>query len=134
MNRKEQRRNEAQERARISALSKPLKKELSKIEKELDLANKEKSALDLKLADTDFYQGNQDEVAEALKRHGELSSKIDELEGRLARNFRRASEHQFVERSFLSPISKTSIPSSRSSDTSSEVGVPVMRRSGASPL
>lgn len=47
-----------------------------------DLANKEKSALDLKLADTDFYQGNQDEVAEALKRHGELSSKIDELEGR----------------------------------------------------
>ena len=82
VNRKEQRRNEAQERARISALSKPLKKELSKIEKELDLANKEKSALDLKLADTDFYQGNQDEVAEALKRHGELSSKIDELEGR----------------------------------------------------
>ena len=54
---------------RISALSKPLKKELSKIEKELDLANKEKSALDLKLADTDFYQGNQEEVAEALKRH-----------------------------------------------------------------
>ena len=82
VNRKEQRRNEAQERARISALSKPLKKELSKIEKERDLANKEKSALDLKLADTDFYQGNQDEVAEALKRHGELSSKIDELEGR----------------------------------------------------
>ena len=82
VNRKEQRRNEAQERARISALSKPLKKELSKIEKELDLANKEKSALDLKLADTDFYQGNQEEVAEALKRHGELSSKIDELEGR----------------------------------------------------
>ena len=36
VNRKEQRRNEAQERARISALSKPLKKELSKIEKELD--------------------------------------------------------------------------------------------------
>lgn len=82
VNRKEQRRNEAQERARISALSKPLKKELSKIEKELDLANKEKSTLDLKLADTDFYQGNQEEVAEALKRHGELSSKIDELEGR----------------------------------------------------
>ena len=85
VNRKEQRRNEAQERARISALSKPLKKELSKIEKELDLANKEKSALDLKLADTDFYQGNQDEVAEALKRHGELSSKIDKKldDGRL---------------------------------------------------
>lgn len=82
INRKEQRRNEAQERARISALSKPLKKELSKIEKELDSANKEKSALDLKLADSDFYQGNQDEVAEALKRHGELSSKIDQLEGR----------------------------------------------------
>lgn len=38
--------------------------------------------MDLKLADTDFYQGNQEEVAEALKRHGELSSKIDELEGR----------------------------------------------------
>lgn len=82
VNRKEQRRNEAQERARISALSKPLKKELNKIEKELDLANKKKSALDQKLADTDFYQGNQDEVAEALKQHGELSSKIDELEVR----------------------------------------------------
>ncbi len=82
VNRKEQRRNEAQERARLSALSKPLKKELNKIEKELDLANKKKSALDQKLADTDFYQGNQDEVAEALKQHGELSSKIDELEVR----------------------------------------------------
>lgn len=82
VNRKEQRRNEAQERARISALSKPLKKELNKIEKELDLANKKKSALDQKLADTDFYHGNQDEVAEALKQHGELSSKIDELEVR----------------------------------------------------
>lgn len=82
VNRKEQRRSEAQERARISVLSKPLKKELSKIEKALDSANKEKNVLDQKLADTDFYQGNQDEVAEALKRHGELSSKIDELEGR----------------------------------------------------
>ena len=40
---KEQRQNEAQERARISALSKPLKKELSKIEKELDLANKRRA-------------------------------------------------------------------------------------------
>lgn len=82
INRREQRRNEAQERARISALTKPLKKELTKVEKELDELNKEKNVLDAKLADTVFYQGNQDEVAEVLKRHGELTAKIEELETR----------------------------------------------------
>lgn len=82
VSRKEQRRNEAQERARISALSKPLKKELSKVEKSLEEFNKEKVELDKKLADSDFYQGDQDEVAACLKKHGELTSKIEELESR----------------------------------------------------
>lgn len=82
VNRREQRRNEAQERARISALTKPLKKELSKIEAEMDKFGKEKSDLDIKLAQTDFYQRDQDEVAKCLKRHGELSAKIEELENR----------------------------------------------------
>ena len=82
VSRKEQRRNDAQERQRIAALSRPIKKELEKVEKKLEKLSAEKKTLDAKLADTDFYQGNQDEVAVCLKKHGELSAEIDELEAK----------------------------------------------------
>lgn len=80
VSRKEQRRNDAQERQRIAALSRPIKKELEKVEKKLEKLSAEKKTLDEKLADTDFYQGNPDEVSVCLKKHGELSAEIDELE------------------------------------------------------
>ena len=83
VNKKEARQQAALERQRIANLKKPLQKELASVEKKLNPLSTELKALDAKLADTAFYtQGDQDEVAAALKRHGELSAQVEELEAR----------------------------------------------------
>ena len=83
VNKKEARQQAALERQRIANLKKPLQKELAAVEKKLNPLSTELKALDAKLADTAFYtDGDQDEVAAALKRHGELSAQVEELEAR----------------------------------------------------
>ena len=83
VNKKEARQQAALERQRIANLKKPLQKELASVEKKLNPLSTELKALDAKLADTAFYtDGDQDEVAAALKRHGELSAQVEELEAR----------------------------------------------------
>lgn len=81
-NRKEQRKAQALERARIAAETKPLKTELKKVEQQLEELGKRKNELSAKLADSTFYQGNQDEVSEALREHGQLENQLQELENR----------------------------------------------------
>lgn len=80
VNKKEARRLEAQERARIAALKKPLKKRLEAVEKEMDELNAQKEALGKSLSDPAFYNGNADEVASTLKTHGAVSQKLEALE------------------------------------------------------
>lgn len=80
INKKEARRLEAQERARLAALKKPLKKRLEVVEKEMAALNEKKEALGSKLADPDFYNGSAEEVAEALKEHGSVSQKLEAFE------------------------------------------------------
>lgn len=80
VSKKEQRQIEAANRARIAAERKPLQKKLDKVDKELAKYSSELKALDEKLADTAFYEGNPDEVASVLKRHGELRAIVDDLE------------------------------------------------------
>ena len=83
VSKKEARQQAALERQRIANLKKPLQKELAQVEKELNPLSDELKALDAKLADSEFYtQGDQDEVADALKRRGEISAKVEELEAR----------------------------------------------------
>ena len=83
VNKKEARQQAALERQRIANLKKPLQKELASVEKKLNPLSTELKALDAKLADTTFYtDGDQDEVAAALKRHGELAAQVEELEAR----------------------------------------------------
>ena len=82
VNKKEARQQAAQERQRIAALKKPLQKELAKVEKAMDPMSEELKALDSKLADENFYNGDPDEVAATLKRRGELASELEELEMR----------------------------------------------------
>ncbi len=78
--RKEQRRNEAMERARIAGLQKPLKKELAKLEDSLEKAHQELSELNRLLANEQFYSRSTDEIALTVKRQGELSAEIETLE------------------------------------------------------
>ena len=81
VNNKEARRLAAQERARIAELRKPLKKELEKVEREMNSLSEKHKALDTQLADPAFYNGaDQGKVAQTLREHGELAPKVEALE------------------------------------------------------
>lgn len=81
VNNKEARRLAAQERARIAELRKPLKKELEKVEREMNALSEKLKALDAQLADPAFYNGaDQGKVAQTLREHGELAPKVEALE------------------------------------------------------
>lgn len=81
VNNKEARRLAAQERARIAELRRPLKKELEKVEREMNALSEKLKALDTQLADPAFYNGaDQGKVAQTLREHGELAPKVEALE------------------------------------------------------
>ena len=81
VNNKEARRLAAQERARIAELLKPLKKELEKVEREMNALSEKLKALDTQLADPAFYNSaDQGKVAQTLREHGELAPKVEALE------------------------------------------------------
>lgn len=81
VNNKEARRLAAQERVRIAELRKPLKKELEKVEREMNALSEKLKALDTQLADPAFYNGaDQGKVAQTLREHGELAPKVEALE------------------------------------------------------
>lgn len=81
VNNKEARRLAAQERARIAELRKPLKKELEKVEREMNALSEKLKTLDTQLADPAFYNGaDQGKVAQTLREHGELAPKVEALE------------------------------------------------------
>lgn len=82
VNRSEARRAAAAERARIAELRKPLKRELEKVEKEMNALSERMQALDAKLADPSFYDAPQDEVTKTLREHGETAPKLEALEAR----------------------------------------------------
>lgn len=83
VNKKEARRQEAQERQRIAELRKPLKKELDKVEKELSRKSEALKALAARLADPELYSSaDPDEVTRVTREHGELAPQVEELEMR----------------------------------------------------
>ncbi len=96
IDRKEQKRLEAEERQRISALKKPLEKRIAWLENEISKLNEEKTAIDSQLADSAIYEpANKDRLrklladqVECTKRLGaceeEWLEKQDELEKILA--------------------------------------------------
>lgn len=82
LNRREERRAQAQERARIAELKKPLLTKLKKVETALAEASASLKALDTQIADTAWYEtASPDAVADALKERGTLASRVETLEG-----------------------------------------------------
>jgi len=78
---KEERRAEAAARNERYRRRQPTLNRLKKVEAELDRLGGERKVLDTKLASSAFYvNGNQDEVAAALKDQGRLTTKIEALE------------------------------------------------------
>lgn len=81
VDRKAQKRLEAEARQRLSAQRKPLEKQLAQYEKTLTALQAEKGTLDTLLADGAMYQPEQkNQLQQALKRQGEVSAALAEVE------------------------------------------------------
>ncbi|WP_427309867.1 ATP-binding cassette domain-containing protein [Cupriavidus sp. H39] len=80
-NRKDQRRAEADERQRLSALRKPLAKELEKVEKRMAVLQAARVEIDQFMADESSYaEANKAKLMEMLKRQGEVNGELETLE------------------------------------------------------
>ncbi|WP_323120750.1 ATP-binding cassette domain-containing protein [Burkholderia alba] len=81
VNRKDQKRQEAETRQRLSQLKKPLQTRIAKIEKEMAMLHAEKAALDAFVADPASYAAEQKtQLTDAIRKLGEVSSRLDTLE------------------------------------------------------
>jgi ATP-binding cassette, subfamily F, member 3 len=81
VNRKEQRRLEAETRQKLAHLKKPLQTRIAKIEKEMDALNAEKATLDTFVADPASYAAEQKtKLTEAIRRQADVSARLETLE------------------------------------------------------
>jgi ATP-binding cassette subfamily F protein 3 len=81
VDRKAQRRQEAEERQRLAVLRKPLDARLKKIEADMEAAGARLQALDALIADPEFYsEARRDERLKVLEEHGDLSKRHALLE------------------------------------------------------
>ncbi|WP_332608662.1 ABC-F family ATP-binding cassette domain-containing protein [Achromobacter sp. ESBL13] len=81
VDRKAQRRAEAEQRQRLSALRKPLESKLAKVEAEMEKLRVKLHALDAVIADADLYSdARRAERQKVMAEHGEHGKRMDELE------------------------------------------------------
>ena len=81
VDRKAQRRAEAEQRQRLSALRKPLESKLVKVEAEMEKLRTKLHALDAIIADADLYSdARRAERQKVMAEHGEHGKRMDELE------------------------------------------------------
>ncbi|GAB7523797.1 ATP-binding cassette domain-containing protein [Paraburkholderia sp. 2C] len=81
LNRKEQRRQEAETRQKLAHLKKPLQTRITKIEKEMDALNAEKTTLDAFVADPASYNAElKTKLTEALRRQADVAARLETLE------------------------------------------------------
>jgi len=79
--RKEQRRQDAETRQKLSHLKKPLQNRINKIEKEMDALNAEKATLDAFVADPASYDPEQKtRLTEAIRRQADVNARLETLE------------------------------------------------------
>jgi ATP-binding cassette subfamily F protein 3 len=81
VNRKEQRRLEAETRQKLAHLKKPLQGRITKIEKEMDSLNTEKTTLDAFVVDPASYEPEQkSKLTEAIRRQADVNARLEVLE------------------------------------------------------
>jgi len=81
LDRKQQRRLEAQERQRLAALRRPLEQRLTEVETELDQARARMQALDAVIADPALYSdARRSERQAVMAEQGELAKRVNEME------------------------------------------------------
>ena len=81
VDRKAQRRQEAEERQRLSALRKPVQAKLDKVETQMERARVRLAEFDALIADADLYtDARRSERQTIMAEHGELAKRMNELE------------------------------------------------------
>jgi ATP-binding cassette subfamily F protein 3 len=81
IDRKTERRVEAELRQRLSSTRKPIEQRIAQLEKQLDKLNGRKSAVDARLADANIYaDAIMDELKRLLMEQAELAAALDEVE------------------------------------------------------
>ncbi|ARP92590.1 ABC transporter [Bordetella genomosp. 9] len=81
VDRKQQRRQEAELRQRMAAARKPLEAKLSKVDAEMEKARARLQSLDAAIADADLYSdARRAERQQVMTEHGELTKRLGELE------------------------------------------------------
>ncbi|MBR7069806.1 MAG: ATP-binding cassette domain-containing protein [Oxalobacter sp.] len=81
VDRKEQKRLEAQERQRLSALKKPLEKRIAQLEKEMEQLNNTLSAIDRQMNDPTLYDfANKDKLKSILAQQAECRKRLSAIE------------------------------------------------------
>ena len=79
--RREQKRVEAQDRQRLSALKKPIERRIRKLEQQIAAATEKKAALDARLADASMYEaGKKDELKTLLAEQAACAQSLEQLE------------------------------------------------------
>ncbi|GGP18979.1 ATP-binding cassette domain-containing protein [Silvimonas iriomotensis] len=81
VDRKAQKRAEAEARQRLAVLRKPLEQQLAKIEKQMSALTAENEALTAKLAEETIYDpAHKDELQTALRRKADVDAQLEEVE------------------------------------------------------
>ncbi len=81
IDRKAERRAEAEARQKLSAARKPVEQRIAQLEQQLDRLNARKSSIDARLADTDIYSdASKDELKRLLLEQADLNSELEVLE------------------------------------------------------
>ncbi|WP_046166612.1 ATP-binding cassette domain-containing protein [Chromobacterium vaccinii] len=81
VNRKEQKRQEAEARQQLAKQRKPLQSRLSKLEQEMDKLSREKSQLETFLSSSDAYDdANKQKLADSVRRQGEVAGRLEVVE------------------------------------------------------
>jgi ATP-binding cassette subfamily F protein 3 len=82
IDRKAERRQEAEARQKLSAARKPIEKRIAQLEKRLDGLSTRKAAVDARLADEAIYaEANREELKRLLLEQAELAKELEEAEG-----------------------------------------------------
>lgn len=81
VNRKEQKRQEAEARQQLAKQRKPLQNRLNKLEQEMNKLSEEKTQLEAFLSSSEAYDdANRQKMADSVKRQGEVSSRLEAVE------------------------------------------------------
>jgi len=82
VSRRDERREAARERQRLNSARRPVQQKLAKLEEEIARLTATLRELDARLALPDFYHGDGEIVAEALRNRGALAHRLEALEAR----------------------------------------------------